>query len=169
MTSPDGRIYRWSRGGVDAAGPPAGQGMQQLSSTSASSTLVRVIFHWHLWQNDLDSYFLDDFQRIVSALVYTEGNPPPTPLPVDDPSFYEQEFLHLEHALAAMLYPISTADVHGVVPREPPGVIDVAVNRRPQSPNTGEVWWVWGQTVFTSGDWIWGWTRSVLELVPPPP
>lgn len=169
MSSPDGRVYAWSRGGVDSSGPPAGQGMQQIAFTAYPSTLVRIIFDWHLWQNDLDGYFLDDFQRIVSALVYVEGDPPPTPLLPDDPAFYEQEFLHLSHHLAGMLYPISTSDVHGICPRDAPGHIDVAVSRRTELGNTGEVWWVWGQTVFTSGNWLWFWTRSVLSLDPPPP
>lgn len=169
MSSPDGRVYSWSRGGVDAPIAPAGRGMQQLHSISSASTLERVIFYWHLWQNDLDNYFLDDFQRIVSALVYVEGNPPVAPLPVGDSSFHEQDFLHLSHHLAGMLYPISTADVHGIVPRDAPGLIDVSVRRRPSSPNSGQVWWVWGQTEFSVGDWIYGWTRSVLTSMPATP
>lgn len=169
VSSPDGRIYVWDRGGVDDPGPLAGHGSAQIAFCDNTSTLVRIIFDWHLWTNDLNDYFLDDFQRIVSALVYVQGDPPPAPLDVTDPSFYEQEFLHLSHHLAGTIYPFTSADVHGIVPREAPGHIDVAVNRRPPLGETGEVWWVWGTTVFNSPIFLSAWTRSVLLLNPPPP
>lgn len=168
MSSPDGRIYTWDRGGVDSPGPLAGHGEVSIGFGSSASTLVRTILYWHLWTNDLNDYFLDDFQRVVSAVVYTTGTPPPAPLEVTDPAFYEQEFLHLSHHLAGTVYPFSTTDVHGYVPRDAPGVIDVSVNRRPTE-DPWEIWWVWGTTVFSSPIFLSSWTRSILTLAPPPP
>lgn len=169
MTSPDGRVYEWSRGGVDSTGPPQHQGVYNLMGWSSASTLVRVIFSWHLFCVDLNDYFIDDYQRIVSALVVTSAaGTPPEPLRPKEPGFYAQEFLHLSHHMAGPMYPQPATDVHGRVPNDKPGLIDVAVNRRSTGPNMA-LWWVWGTTQWNNFIWYPHWTRSVLMLRPPPP